>query len=553
MLRGAGPALYGANAVHGVVNVLTPQVSRLVQSSAALELGADGFRRWRAAAAGTQLGLYGTAIHDRGWRADSGSDEAKLNLLADTDWHGGPLQVRAAATVLNQETAGFIRGQNSYRDLALARSNANPEAFRDAWSTRLAVNWQPPSGDARSARWSLLLRRSQMSFLQHFLLGKPLEQNAQHSALLSFTGHQRSTLWSLHGGFDVEFARGNLLESQAAPTLEGSAAARAIRPAGRHYDYQVEARTLSAWLSAERKLTEKLSLTLALHAGSTQYRYDNRMRDGNTDEAGQPCAFGGCLYSRPADRSDQFNNLAPKLQLRHGLTENQSLYAVIARGFRPPETTELYRLQRQQSAATLAAETLDSAELGWVATRPQWQATLALWSMRKRNVILRDSNGFNVSDGRTRHEGAEIQLAWQPQPRWRVEFNSTQARHRYAFNRSIDGGETIAAGRDIDTAPRQLAALRLNYAPSAIWRTEIEVQHVGAYFADAANVARYEGHTLLGLRVAGALSAHWHVSLRVRNLTDRRYADRADFAQGEYRYFPGRDRSAFIELEWRND
>ena len=35
------------------------------------------------------------------------------------------------------------------------------------------------------------------------------------------------------------------------------------------------------------------------------------MIDGNTDENGIPCP-GGCLYSRPADRSDDFTNLAPR-------------------------------------------------------------------------------------------------------------------------------------------------------------------------------------------------------------------------------------------------
>jgi iron complex outermembrane receptor protein len=37
----------------------------------------------------------------------------------------------------------------------------------------------------------------------------------------------------------------------------------------------------------------------------------------------------------------------------------------------------------------------------------------------------------------------------------------------------------------------------------------------------------------------------------VINLEDRRYADRADFAFGSYRFFPGRGRTAFVELSWR--
>jgi hypothetical protein len=36
----------------------------------------------------------------------------------------------------------------------------------------------------------------------------------------------------------------------------------------------------------------------------------------------------------------------------------------------------------------------------------------------------------------------------------------------------------------------------------------------------------------------------------VNNLADRDYADRADYAFGNYRYFPGRGRSAFIEVRY---
>ena len=48
---------------------------------------------------------------------------------------------RLAGTVLDQETAGYVRGLDAYRDRTLARSNPNPEAFRDAWSSRASVSW----------------------------------------------------------------------------------------------------------------------------------------------------------------------------------------------------------------------------------------------------------------------------------------------------------------------------------------------------------------------------------------------------------------------------
>ena len=74
---------------------------------------------------------------------------------------------------------------------------------------------------------------------------------------------------------------------------------------------------------------------------------------------------------------------------------------------------------------------------------------------------------------------------------------------------------------------------------------------MGPYFADAANTALYPGHDLLNLRAAWTPSPRWTVSLRVTNLTDRAYADRADLSFGAWRYFPGRPRTAFVEVDWQ--
>ena len=43
-------------------------------------------------------------------------------------------------TNLNQETAGYITGLNSYKESNLNRKNLNPEAFRDANSQRISLN-----------------------------------------------------------------------------------------------------------------------------------------------------------------------------------------------------------------------------------------------------------------------------------------------------------------------------------------------------------------------------------------------------------------------------
>ena len=42
------------------------------------------------------------------------------------------------------------------------------------------------------------------------------------------------------------------------------------------------------------------------------------------------------------------------------------------------------------------------------------------------------------------------------------------------------------------------------------------------------------------------------VALRLTNLLDDRYAERADFAFGNYRYFPGAGRRISVEWQYRH-
>src|SRR5262245_4524739 len=115
VLRGPNSAMFGASAVHGVVNLLTPSMAELPDYSFGFEGGSDSFKRVRFAASHELenrpyegFGVYGIATRAPGWRDSSGVDEAKLNLLGDFVVAGGELRLRAAGTVLNQETAGFI-------------------------------------------------------------------------------------------------------------------------------------------------------------------------------------------------------------------------------------------------------------------------------------------------------------------------------------------------------------------------------------------------------------------------------------------------------------
>jgi outer membrane receptor protein involved in Fe transport len=554
VVRGLGSALYGSSAVHGIVNVIMPDPADLPVWAVSGESGSDEYVRGRLALSNvgdlTDLGWVGLYTRDGGFRVDSGFKEGKLNGLLVHRLANGLLRVRAAGTVLNQETAGFILGEDAYKDPDLAHANLNPEAFRDAHSARLTTQWQAPMSDTGEFNLRGIVRTSRMDFLQHFLIGKPLETNGQDSAAM-LASYDWTPSEQLHftGGIDLEFAQSFLVEDQAGPATDGpTPAANGIRPAGKHYDYSVDAWNLAAYGQVERSLGARWRLTAGLRAERNDYEYDNRMLTGNTDENGVPCGFGGCLYTRPADRSDTFTNLAPKLALTFAFLPEHRAYLSAGRGFRAPETTELYRLQRQQTVADLSSERIDSVELGVRGELPRLSYSLALFDMDKEHVIFRDSNAFNVSDGKTSHRGVEYELGTQIFDRLRLSAAGTYARHEYDFSRAIEQGETISRGDDVDTAPRHLHTARLDWTPRDNIRSQLEFVHVGRYFVDAANAHTYPGHDLVNLRTLWRVTPQWHVTARVNNVFDEPYADRADFAFGNFRYFPGRDRTYFLEI-----
>jgi iron complex outermembrane recepter protein len=555
VLRGPAGVVYGSGAMHGAVNVIQATPAELPTQSLAVEAGPDQYYRGKLALARTgettDLGGSVLASHDGGWRDNSGLDEQKLTLALSRRLSDATLGVQFAATNLSQETAGFIQGRDAYRDETIARSNANPEAYRDAYAMRLTGEYARPLGDAQLSIRPYL-RHSRMDFLQHFLIGKPLEENGQdslgvltalHTALFQDT--------QLLAGLDLELADGFLKETQAGPATDGAPAANAIRPAGKHYDYDVQSKVAAVYGQVEQPLGQRWKVTAGARVEYVDYEYDNLMIDGNTRADGTSCGGAGCLFNRPADRSDDFTNVTSKLGLSYSPIDAHTLYVTAARGYRAPDTSELYRLQRQQSIADLNAERLDSLEVGARGLVGPLRYSLAAFTMKKDHVIFRDSNAFNVSDGKTDHEGVEYEFAWLPLETLSLSLAGTYARHTYDFNRAVEGGETIVSGRDVDTAPRHINAARLDWQFLAAANAELEWQSVGRYFVDAGNANEYGGHDLLNLRVGWNIRDNWSTTLRLNNVTDRAYADRADFAFGNYRYFPGRGRTLFVEVSYR--
>ena len=545
LIRGPGTALFGSSSLHGVVNVR--DVAQFdAPETIALEAGAYGYTRAKLSASTNNLGAALTLTSNDGYRDDSGYEQQKLSVKHRAELDAVNLTTRFTATNLNQETAGFVVGPNAYRDEALSRQNPNPEAFRDASAARLSTAIAAQDGSWKVQPYA---RYSSMEFLQHFLPGQPLEENGHYSlGLVSKWNLKLNDAVHLTTGVDLEYADSWLRQTQDMPT-QGSAFLQATIPQGTHYDYEVTSTAVGPYAHLQWQLSESLELGFGARLERVEYRYDNLSLDGRTRDDGMACGFGGCRYSRPGDRNDSFNNFSPKLSLSYAPGENAMLYLNYSNGFRAPEITELYRLQRQQTVADLDSEEIDSLELGWRGRVGALSYDLAAFYMEKTNVILRDVDFFNVADGETDHRGLEVQISWDISEQLSLDANASYARHEYANNPGLSAADIV--GNDIDTAPRHFGSMRLKYQPVDEITAELEWQHVGSYFTDPENLNSYEGHDIFNVRASWNLNQQWSASLRLNNLLDDRYAERADFTRftGD-RYFPGLPRRIYLGVQY---
>jgi outer membrane receptor protein involved in Fe transport len=519
IFKGPGPAEYGSNAVHGLINVVTPQPG--AGNRVTIIGSTEGYGRLSVAHdISSNLRASLSLAHDDGFRDDSGFDQQMAELRFTDQIGAWNVDAIAALNNLNQETAGFIQGKDAYLDPDIRFSNPNPEAFRDGRNYRAQLRLSRDV-DGKELVLTPYARRAELRFLRHFVPGQALEKNGHTSV-----GLQSALIgddWSV--GLDGEWTDGFLFEFQNNPS-------RFSFVQGLHFDYDVEAIVLAGY--AQKSLTrDRWQVDLGARLEYTHYDYDTQAAPGRSGR-----------FLRSPDRTDDYVTLTPKLGLTYRAADQIMLFARAARGSRAPQTTDLYAVVLNQEPGEAQVETLDSLEGGVRFGRGEARFEVTAYTMWKDNFFFRNADGFNVTDGQTRHTGVELSFA-TPLSNWlSLSGEWAIADQRYDFN---DPSSGIRDGLKIDTAPVTLGTMRLEADWGEIG-TAIEWRHVGRYFTNEANTQDYPGHDILVTRAHYDVTDGLRLFGRIDNLFDTKYADRADFAFGNERYFPGRPRTLFVGL-----
>ncbi|MBE9538906.1 MAG: TonB-dependent receptor, partial [Proteobacteria bacterium] len=209
VIKGPATALYGSNAMHGVINILSVPATDEVDHNIAVEGGPYDFYRAKYRYSNT-VGAHGISLRangtsDDGYKDDSGYDQQKMTLRHE--YNADDLKVRSVLNLsnLNQETAGFIKDYQAYKDEDVKDSNPNPEAYRDAKSLMLYSRIDFTLNDSNELSITPYLRDNEMEFLQHFLPWKSVEENGHTSLGLRTTLYTtgESVQWAEEKGIPV--------------------------------------------------------------------------------------------------------------------------------------------------------------------------------------------------------------------------------------------------------------------------------------------------------------------------------------------------------------
>jgi len=553
VFKGAGTALYGSDAVGGIINVRSVDPMDNLGTTFSAETGRDDFRRFEATGgieidSNSAISAKISHAEGDGWRDHSEyeRDELSINYVNDID-DDNRLKIGFNLNSSESEMTSTINSFRRYRDEPTYLGDnaertiaAGVDPIRQFDYARLNVELNHIVSDSLALNTIAYVRTNRNRYNATWEPNVASNDSKENSIGLLLKADMDMGRFHLISGLDMEYTQSTqeyVQEFDFVPTGFGSAVA-----AGTIYDYEVDYKALAPYARLEIELTEKLKLGMGLRYDINSFEYTNNLADGQ---------YAASSYARASSDNDPtFNHLSPKLDLTYLISNQQTVYARYANGFRIPQATRLYSLRTDNIDFSLDEEVTDTVELGYKYNGETHDFTTAIYALVIDDTIVNRENTaserFYVNGGKTYHQGIELSLASQWTDEWATKIAYSHSQHEF-------DDDEVFGNNDQQEAPENTANVRLIYTPTVVQglTTLVEWEHVGSYWLDDANTTRYAGHDVANIKMRYELNNHINVFARVNNLTDRLYAETASISFGSERYTPAAPRQAFIGFEYK--
>lgn len=560
--KGPGSALYGSDAIGGVVNILSRRPPSAAEVEASGELGSFGWKRalisggnaFGENAVRADLNLTKTD----GWREKTGYTRNSGTLRWDRAvGDDATLKVLATISQIDQQTAGS--SAISLADyLNNPTANYTPISLRKVDAARLSVAYEKETADTLLSI-TPYIRDDSMDLLANWSLGyDPTIYNTSNQSfgvLAKYRMDFEPYRTRLIVGVDVDNSPGGRTENSILTTRAGSVYT-AYTTMNRIYDYEVTYQGVSPYVHGEVSPTAALRLTGGLRYDEMGYDFRNNL----SAAAIQGTGSGAKWYGQSANVTKNYNHLSPKLGATYAFSDSLNGFASYNHSFRAPSEGQLFRpaatttavLAQQIATGNLSLKPIkvDSYETGLrgkVASGVSYEASL--YRMIKRDDILtqRDTATnapISVNGGQTLHRGLELGVSAQVADTLKLDVAYSYAKHTYDSWVTNNANFT---GKEMALAPRTIANARLTYTPGCLRGGALaaEVVTLGSYWMDDANTTQYGGHDLLNLSANYRLDGDLELFAKVNNLTDRRFAESVSGTT----YAPGMPRTFYLGVQ----
>ena len=288
-------------------------------------------------------------------------------------------------------------------------------------------------------------------------------------------------------------------------------------------DYGTKLNNYAAFANFEFSPVERLRIVASLRFDLFHYDFDNNLK---------PSAFSGS-----PDMVNHFERLSPKVGFTYNFSERTGIYANYSEGFVPPQVSELYTGVKVPS---IEPSVFYNYEIGgWAEViKNKLSVDVSAYDLKGTNEIvsvkLDDGSFANQNAGETSHKGVELGLMATPIKDISFRFSGAYSEHR--FVEFVEKGANYN-GNQMNNAPNWTYNSEVWYKPSFIkgLRLGAEVQHIGSYYVDPLNTAKYKGYNVLHLR-AGYQFKGLEVWLNVLNATDNYYSNITAKSSSGYSY-----------------
>lgn len=570
--KGPGSALYGSDAIGGVINSITKPAPKQTEVDVNLEIGQPGWRR--------ALTSIGTDINEQhairtdlnitdssGYRDDSSYKRNAANIRLDSQYNER-LSSKAVLAYSKVDQSGVSSlEQDDFENDPTKNRFKGDTGFRKVEALRLSSEFNYHLNENQLLTVTPFYRDNNMTMMPSWTVtyDPNLRDYAfkSYGALIKFRQNILNGKALIIAGLDTDYTPSSYREQDIDMVTDGEFYTGYSASGVEHYNFDAQQTSASPYLHTEWQLADAWRLQLGARYDYFQVKYQDNLSDQIVDSK----------HLRPEGQTLSYDELSPKAGLVYQYKDAHNAYLSYRHAFRAPTVGRLFRPGSSLNSEQLQPVSSDSIELGlrghWFNTTASNGTTnaiqyeLALYDMTTRNDIVSYISGgdrLSTNAGKTRHRGLEASIAGKLNSSlsYSLAWTATKQEYedyRYIFGQFVPGTGYVTetrnySGFDVGKAPKTLGNLSITYQPSRLpgLRVETEIEQVGRYFTDETNTSQYTGHRLYNLRANYTLSPQVELYARVMNLTDERYSTYTSNQVGDpdIDYRPGLPRSAYL-------